>query len=999
MFEFISDIPFVSLFIKFMVSSTVLLGAVWVMEKIKLINSPDMAELAWKAAIVASFIALLPASELVSSKLVLESNQTAGFIDRLNNERPLTDFADGAVSTVGRKTKAQQSFSQQTAGAAQSGPAPAPMALAAPTPNARNEQSAIQIKRLEKTKENTLIPNAADDAKTPNEEIPNYGTPTIGVPAFFNPEGDSEAITIKPTFWQSAATLTTKDLAILGWVGLAFLTMGALVLSYYAAVKNLGSRQRVEAESYANKVLRAICVKADIRHVPYLSRSSDIKSPVCLPRREICLPDWAFDDMPEAEFKSLLAHELGHMVRRDPLMLMALQMLSRIFFFQPLFILARKRLTDIAELAADEWAANLAADSRAVANALFICATKIHETRQIQWGLAMAGNKSILKRRVERLISAQSDPFKTTSKIAKSTLVMGVIGLGLGLPSIEFAGAHPNKAPRADYEALVDHEALVRDFGPQHRGMVVTGDEYVSALGDTVSAMVSHAMSVAASAVESTSSQHEIYALPDFDKEKGNISWHEDDYFLAVKWKGPFQIDDKDETIIAEGDHGSLKLKTNNDGEIHVIKFEGKKGQTTYKYYKDGKQQDLDSNGRKWLKRTIQKLIETGFGAQKRVARILKEKGVKGVLAEIKDFDSDMAKRIYISHTLASENLKNKEIGQVIDVVATMDSDFEKRLTLSQLLDEEKVSDTMLPKVLSIAKKFDSDFEKRLLVTQYVSTLKLTAKSTKAIIEIAETMDSDFELRLMLTAALSDAKLTDKNVERILDLALTKIDSDFEVRLLLSTFVDQLGNSDKAVEKVLAVVTKMDSSFEQRLLLNTLVDQAKMNEKNWLKAIEVATTIDSDHEKSFVLMQMQDEAPKDNKRISTALEQAMAGIDERYSRYEGRGEYKRELADQLREAAQERQEAIREAQQSMRHDQRFIERAQREALRAVKRELARIKRDELRAAGVVRRELARAARDLERAQRTLERNVEKHKKTHKSEEKEVEEQKVEAKTL
>ena len=254
------------------------------------------------------------------------------------------------------------------------------------------------------------------------------------------------------------------------------------------------------------------------------------------------------------------------------------------------------------------------------------------------------------------------------------------------------------------------------------------------------------------------------------DDDSGNISWHDDDYSMSINWEGSFSIGEKDDFIEANDDYGFLRIKTNEDGEKRLIKFEGEEGGTVFSYYKDGKKSALDADGRKWLKRTIGKLIETGFGAKDRVARILDKKGVQGVLAEVKGFDSDMAKRFYISHLVEKAELKDKDIDRVVDVVGTMDSDFEKRLTLSHLLDEEKVSDKALPSVLKIVKKMDSDFEKRLLVTHYVSQLKLTDKSADMVVAIAETMDSDFEIRLMLTAALSGEKVSDKNVSKIFDL-------------------------------------------------------------------------------------------------------------------------------------------------------------------------------------------------------------------------------------
>ncbi len=954
MFELFADIPFVALFLKFMIASTVLLGAVWTMEKIGLINSPDMAELAWKAAIVGSFLSIVPVANFMSSTFVVENASTASFIDRLNGERPLSELASPARIVTGEEIERNKGDEGVPAAPIPSvSPITSNTNIDVPTiavPDTAELRAKERVSLTEAIQERSRVNNAADNARSPLIEYP---------------EGDSEIIT-KPTLWQSAATLRMSDLAVLGWVALAMLAIAALLVSYRAAVRNLGSRRRVQAEDHANKILRSICEQADIRHVPYLSRSSDLKSPVCLPRKEICLPDWAFDDMPEAEFKSLLAHELGHMVRRDPIMLMALQVLSRTFFFQPLFILARKRLTDIAELAADEWAANQAADSKAVANALFICATKIHETRQIQWGLAMAGNKSILKRRVERLMSAQSDPFKTTSTVAKSALAIGVIGLGLGMPSVEFAGAHPPEHSH-EIEGYVNYEFNGSDYA------------YVEGLDESISVMVSGALEAAAGAMSGLN--HDDFAFHGFDDDdSGNINWHEDDYSVSINWEGSFKISENDDTIIANDDYGFMRIKTNEDGEKRLIKFEGDEGQTKQSYYKSGKKQELDADGKKWLKRTIGKLIETGFGAKEGVERILDKKAVQGVLAEVKRFDSDMAKRFYISHLVEKAELKDKDIARVVDVVGTMDSDFEMRLTLSHLLEEEKVSDKALPNVLKIVKKMDSDFEKRLLVTHYVSELKLTDKSADMVVAIAETMDSDFEIRLMLTAALSGEKVSDKNIGKIFDLAVDKIDSDFEMRLLMSSFADQMGNSDKVVAKVLTAVEKMDSNFEQRLLLGTLIHKAKLSEKNWLKAIEVADSIDSDHEKSLALMQMRGAIPEKNKKIKAALEEAQKDVRRSDFAAEELEEYEIELAEELREAEEEREEAIREAIEGHRiHSgdreliEREIEKAQQQAMREVERELSRIKRDQSRAKGQVQRELARAARELERAKRELQR--------------------------
>ena len=984
MIDFFADIPFVSLFIKFMVASTVLLSAVWLMEKARLINTPDLAELAWKLAIGGSFLALLPLADIMSSTYVVEDNDTAALIDDLNEGRPLSAFA------------AQPTITDLIADSANTALANNPLTQERRAPTGLNalvgEPSQIEALSVEsKPNFDNKFTNAADANKAPILT----GEPTLSAEPTLTTENDSESV--QKTFWYSAANLRTIDLAALGWVALALLTVGALMLSYRDAIKNLGSRKRVNAEHRANRVLRAICEKADIRHAPYLSRSNAIKSPVCLPAKEICLPDWAFDDMPASEFKSLLAHELGHMVRRDPLMLMALQILSRIFFFQPMFIIARKRLTDIAELAADEWAVRQAADSRSVANALFTCATKIHETRQIQWGLAMAGNKSILKQRVERLIGAQSVPFKTAGTFAKTALGVGVIGLSLGLPSIEFAGAMTAESSMGhdlhDMHQTVAPSAQVAPV-PQTPATPRTPPvaPFVSSLGNA-------SATAAPLAMVHPHSNREHYGR---DNDGGNISWSDDGEKVSLKWEGDFQLTDDETSFIPEDEDSFLRLKTKKDGVRRSIKFKVEDGKRVHTYAVDGKKTELDDEGRRWLKASIQRLIKSGFAAEQRVKRILTKSKVKGVLKETARFESDFVKRVYLSELMDQATLKDKEINQVIDIIAKFNSDFEKRLALSFMLEEENVSDKALPKVLKVAKGLDSDFEKRLLVSQYVSEMKLTDKTTDLVIDIAESIDSDFELRLLLTSSLLDTKLSDKNVQRILDLAIKNIDSDFEKRLLLSSFADEYDRSDAVVAKVLKAAETIDSNFERRLLLSTIVDQATLNEKNWLTAIAIADAIDSDFEKGQVLMHIRSEIPNDNKKIVAALDKAMAGVgvdqdftasseffdmDDFNAKFsESYAEAMAELAEEMQELEAEMAELASEmsgensvaVQKAMRQQQKIIRQKQK-AMQSVIKDQSRMQREMSKASAKAMREYARAKdralREINREIQRLQRNM------------------------
>jgi len=1041
MLELLTDIPFVSLFLKFIVASTVLLGTVWLLEKFRILNTPDLAELAWKLAIAGSFIAVLPISGLTSSTWTIESSRTAALIENLNESRPLGDVRTQAQDSTAEKSSfdAISRFEQLE----------------------QKKQDALAAKKFD-TNTNKQQEVAKTPSNGPSEIIRDVAEPSNENNTAANTnnaqleisEYDSEG-TYNNDIWYMAADLRAKDLAALGWGAMALLALAALMFSYHGAVRNLGSRVRVQSEDRANQLLRAVCEKADIRHVPYLSRSSEIKSPVCLPRKEICLPDWAFDDMPEAEFKSLLAHELGHMVRKDPIMLMILQLLSRVFFFQPLFIIARRRLTDIAELAADEWAAKQAENSRAVANALFTCATKIHETRQVQWGLAMAGNKSILKQRVERLVNAQSVPFKTAGTFTKTIVGAGVIGLSLGLPSIEFAGAmnaesgmemaefsaeHPHDEPKVAPLPELAKVAPLPKTAPRAELSLVTPLPGVAPLPPMPS-VSSTSVAVASAAASANASAHPQGAFYEFDRGRssGNMNWHQDDRSISMKWRGDFRINDTEDFFIAKDDDGYLKLSTDFDGDDRSIKIDVDDGELKYTYKVEGDERELDSDGKKWLKTAISALLESGYDAENRVARLYKKGKSKAVFAVIDDFESDYVRRMYLIHLMDQAKLSDKEIGKVVDITAKFDSDFEKRLTLSSLLSEEDVSDKVLPDVLKVAKSMDSDFEKRLLVTHYISELKLTDKTTNAVIDIAESIDSDFELRLLMSAALSDAKLSDKNVVRVLDMAIKQMDSDFEKRLLLVQLADEFDRSDLVVSKVLDAADTIDSDFERRLLLASLLAHAELNEKNWIKAIETTAAIDSDFEKTRVFTQMKGELP-DNARVQEAFKKASADVMDKMADGEdwhfdteetitnSINEAMAELSQELAELEAERAEMIAELQEQFSdgdHDlapeiadriirekeramrevlrdrsrlERDIERATAQALRQVERELSKVQREIGRASGTMKRELAQALRGLEQSKASLQRDLERKREREKQRRERIERDKANEKS-
>src|SRR6266699_2581067 len=145
---------------------------------------------------------------------------------------------------------------------------------------------------------------------------------------------------------------------------------------------------------------------AGYRRRVHLTMARTISSPVALGLSEICVPELALDLGSEQQ-RSMLAHELAHLARRDSLWLAGASLIERCFFFQPLNRLARRELETTAEYLSDEWAMRKTGSAVALAKCLATVAEWIQAS---PLGVPVAGlaeRRSLLVARIARLLDGR----------------------------------------------------------------------------------------------------------------------------------------------------------------------------------------------------------------------------------------------------------------------------------------------------------------------------------------------------------------------------------------------------------------------------------------------------------------------------------------------------------------------------------------------------------------------------------------------------------------
>lgn len=125
--------------------------------------------------------------------------------------------------------------------------------------------------------------------------------------------------------------------------------------------------------------------------------------------REVCLPDWVVDRVPETELRAIVAHELAHVRRHDAFWRSAVSAICRIFFFQPLNQVAVARLRELSECICDDEAVATTRSSVSLASALETVARKaMSHPRRASLAPAMGAPVSLTLKRVARILSTST---------------------------------------------------------------------------------------------------------------------------------------------------------------------------------------------------------------------------------------------------------------------------------------------------------------------------------------------------------------------------------------------------------------------------------------------------------------------------------------------------------------------------------------------------------------------------------------------------------------
>jgi beta-lactamase regulating signal transducer with metallopeptidase domain len=311
-------------------------------------------------------------------------------------------------------------------------------------------------------------------APAPRDRQPVEAAPIAAAPA--------------PAPWVSPVGIPAAVLGL--WLGGVLLVGLACARGYVLLHRRLRHRPEVIGGTLF-EMLRRLSGEAGLAQEVHLGCSSRVPVPVALGGRrpEICVPPRALAALTAEQQEGMLAHELAHLVRRDPFWLAFTNLLTALFFFQPLQWVARRRLREISETLCDAWAVERTGRPLSLAQCLAeVAGWSFQPLGALPVAASMADRPSHLSRRIRRLLEGSSP--EGAARRRWLALAMGalVLVVAIAAPGVSAAVRTAQEAPGIEEPAEADEDYDVDS------GLSEAEEAELEALGEEIESAVEPAL-------------------------------------------------------------------------------------------------------------------------------------------------------------------------------------------------------------------------------------------------------------------------------------------------------------------------------------------------------------------------------------------------------------------------------------------------------------------------------------------------------------------------
>ncbi len=284
---------------------------------------------------------------------------------------------------------------------------------------------------------------------------------------------------------------------------------------------------------------------------------------------------------------------------------------------------------------------------------------------------------------------------------------------------------------------------------------------------------------------------------------------------LEVRSVGAVEFTDDDADVRRLAPGGTLSIEETRAGVTRRVEFAERDGRVTRRYFEGGRARD-EADGAAWTRAILAQVArESHVGAEARAARVLRQGGPAGVLAEVRQIASDGVKRIYLTTLLEHDRLSADDLRAVVRTAErSLSSDSDKGRILRAVAERRGTDAATLAAIVEASRSISSDSEKARVLASALAAPGSGPEVRTAAVAVTRTISSDRAKGALLVTLVPDAGATDALFQ-----AVDGISSDRERGAVLRAVLRQERLSRPALLATLRSAGRISSDSEKAEVL------------------------------------------------------------------------------------------------------------------------------------------------------------------------------------
>lgn len=337
---------------------------------------------------------------------------------------------------------------------------------------------------------------------------------------------------------------------------------------------------------------------------------------------------------------------------------------------------------------------------------------------------------------------------------------------------------------------------------------------------------------------------------------RNNWTWNQSDDArkIEVKVENNVEFNDDYSDVAAIPDDGALRIHDSRGPRTFRLAItRGSAGELRREYSTDGQARTFDGEGRAWLRAVLRQAVrEGGLDARNRVQRILKQRGVPGLIEEIAFVKGDYVRRLYFEGLLQAPGVSNQNLKDALrNASATIKGDYERAQLLQQVAKVFLVNKDLVADYFEAVARIETPSEQGRVLGELLKRDDLSKETLSAVARSAAGIKSDYEKSSLL---IKGAERYQASLSLRMDWlhAVRTIGSDYEQHRALSGALKPNEISIEALSDLVQTAARLQSDYEKASFLIEAMNHYRSDARLRTAFLETARTIGSEYERGRV---------------------------------------------------------------------------------------------------------------------------------------------------